>query len=67
MGSCQYKVLLLLVFGMERGGSGVLETVCHSERPALLAYELWTVISVADCWNPISCKVSFCLVDNRGG
>ena len=45
----------------------MLETIFLRERPVLLAYEVWTVITVTDCWNPISCEVSFGLVDNRGG
>ena len=52
---------------MVRGGSGVLETIFHSELPVLVAYELWTVISVADCWNTISCEVGFGLLNDRGG
>ena len=55
-----------VAFRVVRGRSGFLETIFHRKRPVLLAYELWTVISVADCWNTISCKVGFCFLDDRG-
>lgn len=50
-----------------RGRSGVLEAMFHRKPPVPLGYELWTVISIADCWNTISSKVGACLLHDRGG
>ena len=44
----------------------MLESIFRRKPPVLLAYELWTVIIVADGWNTISCKVGFYLLDDRG-
>ena len=42
----------------------MFKLVFNKELPVVFTDKLWSVISVADGWNSVSCEVSFCFFND---
>ena len=49
-----------ITFRMVRGWCGVFKPVLNRELSVVFTDKLWSIISVADGCNTVSCEVSFC-------
>lgn len=52
-----------VTFRMVRRRRGVFETVLYRELSVVFTDELWSVVSVANGWNTMSCEMSFCFLN----